>query len=130
VPVRHEACLLNRIYCVTIQSRGKLLPGRVVSFNDQVRRAFPEGSSLNRYFIFIDLSIQKMTTKKYHKLLHEGQYVAEVEVELIVTNTEWAPYLSLQDAYKLDDVRQALRKGDLAIATKLARVFALVPVAA
>jgi len=71
-----------------------------------------------------------MTTKKYHKLLHEGQYVAEVEVELIVTNTEWAPYLSLQDAYKLDDVRQALRKGDLAIATKLARVFALVPVAA
>lgn len=71
-----------------------------------------------------------MTTKKYTKLIHEGQYVAEVEVELIVTNTEWAPYLSLQDAYKLDDVRQALRKGDLTIATKLARVFALVPVAA
>jgi hypothetical protein len=36
--------------------------------------------------------------------------------------------LSLEDAYKLDDVRQALRDGDLKTAAKLGRVFKLTPV--
>ena len=43
---------------------------------------------------------------------------------------EWSPYLSLEDAYKLDDVRQALRQGNLKAAARLARVFKLTPVAA
>ncbi|MCA9869757.1 MAG: hypothetical protein KDI55_12350 [Anaerolineae bacterium] len=64
------------------------------------------------------------------KLVHEGDYVAEVEVELIYTDDEWSPYLSVSDAKKLDDVRVALRKGDVKIAATLARVFELVPVAA
>lgn len=71
-----------------------------------------------------------MTTKKSTKLVHEGQYVAEVDVELIVTGEGWSPYLSLDDAYKLDDVRQALREGDLKAAARLGRVFKLTPVAA
>jgi hypothetical protein len=62
------------------------------------------------------------------KLVHEGDYVAEVDVELIINDDEWSPYLSLADAYKLDDVRRALRQGRLDIATKLARVFTLTPV--
>ncbi len=45
------------------------------------------------------------------KLIHEGQYLAEVKVELLVTDDEWSPYLSVEDAYKLDDVREALKKG-------------------
>lgn len=69
-----------------------------------------------------------MTTKKTKKLVHEGEYLAEVEVELIVTDDEWSPYLSLEDAYKLDDVRSALREGNLEIASKLGRVFKLIPV--
>ncbi|MEK6770100.1 MAG: hypothetical protein AABY62_00455 [Pseudomonadota bacterium] len=64
------------------------------------------------------------------KFVHEGKYVAEVDVELLVGETEWSPYLSVEDAYKLDDVREALRRGDIAAAAKLARVFALQPVAA
>jgi len=40
-----------------------------------------------------------------------------------------SPYLSLDDAYKLDDVRYALRKGDLKTASRLARIFTLTPVA-
>ena len=49
-------------------------------------------------------------TKRHHtKLVHEGQYVAEVDIELIDTAEGWSPYLSLEDAQKLDDVRQALR---------------------
>lgn len=70
-----------------------------------------------------------MTKKQMTKLIHEGDYAAEVDVTLIVTDDEWSPYLSLEDAYKLDDVRQALRQKDLETATKLARVFKLTPVA-
>lgn len=62
------------------------------------------------------------------KLVHEGDYVAEVEVELIETDNAWSPYLSVEDAYKLDEVREALRRGDLQVATGLARVFSLTPV--
>lgn len=51
------------------------------------------------------------------KLVHEGDYVAEVEVELIETDEGWSPYLSLQDAERLDEVREALRKGDLRAAS-------------
>ena len=71
-----------------------------------------------------------MTKKQMTKLIHEGDFAAEVDVTLIVTDDEWSPYLSLKDAYKLDDVRQALRQGDLETATHLARVFKLTPVAA
>lgn len=68
--------------------------------------------------------------KKHHsKLVHEGQYVAEVEVELLETDEGWSPYLSLEDAYKLDDVRGALRRGDIKRAAQIARVFTLTPVA-
>jgi len=71
-----------------------------------------------------------MMKKKHHtKLVHEGQYVAEVDVELLDTEEGWSPYLSLEDAYKLDDVRDALRRGDIKRAAQIARVFTLTPVA-
>ncbi len=70
-----------------------------------------------------------MTTRHHTKLVHEGHYVAEVDVELIDSDTGWAPYLSLDDANRLDDVREALRRGDIKTAGSLARVFALTPVA-
>lgn len=70
-----------------------------------------------------------MNKRKKTKYIHEGKFVAEVDVELIVTDDEWAPYLSLQDAYKLDDVRDALRRGDLQSASKMARVFTMQPIA-
>jgi hypothetical protein len=60
--------------------------------------------------------------------VHEGDYIAEVEVKLIEADESWSPYISLEDAYKLDDVRDALRKGDLGTAMKLGRVFTLTPV--
>ncbi len=69
-----------------------------------------------------------MTKKCYIKHIYEGRYVAEVEVELIVTGESWSPYLSLEDAYKLDDVREMLRRGDIEAASKQARVFRLTPV--
>jgi hypothetical protein len=71
-----------------------------------------------------------METRKHRKLVHEGKYVAEVEVELINTEKGWSPYISLDDALKLDDVREALREGDIKRAKKLAKVYLLSPVAA
>lgn len=69
--------------------------------------------------------------KKRHrsKLIHEGQYVAEVDVDLLETSDEWAPYLSLEDAYKLDDVREALRQGDVRTASRYGKVYTLTPIA-
>jgi hypothetical protein len=70
-----------------------------------------------------------MKKRRRTKLVHEGQYVAEVDVELIDMNQGWSPYLSLDDAYKLDDIRNALRQGDVKSAARLARIFTLTPVA-
>lgn len=64
------------------------------------------------------------------KFVHEGRYAAEVAIELLEEDHEWAPYISFEDAKKLDAVRLALRQGDLAAAAKLARVYELKPVAA
>ena len=70
-----------------------------------------------------------MTKRHISKLVHEGEYVAEVEVELIYTDEGWSPYLSLDDAQKLDEVRESLRRGQLEAAARLARVFKLTPIA-
>jgi len=69
-----------------------------------------------------------MTTRLHSKLIHEGNYVAEVEVQLIDSDTGWSPYLSQEDAYKLDDVREALRNNNLKRASQLSHVFSLIPV--
>jgi hypothetical protein len=69
-------------------------------------------------------------TKLHHKLIHEGEYAAAVDVELIDNGEGWSPYLSLADAEKLDRVREALRRGDVRAASKLARVYHLTPVSA
>ena len=68
-----------------------------------------------------------MTTRKRTKIVHEGKYIAEVDVELLEDETGWSPYLSLDDAYKLDDVRESLRRGDIAAASRSSRVFSLTP---
>jgi len=70
-----------------------------------------------------------MTARRETKLLRVGNYLAEVDVDLEITDDDWSPYLSVQDAGKLDDVRDALKRGDLRAAQRLARVFVLTPVA-
>ena len=68
--------------------------------------------------------------RKTVKLIHEGRYAAEVPIELIEDDTGWSPYLSLDDAKRLDAVRLALRKGEIAEAAKHGRVFELTPISA
>ena len=69
-----------------------------------------------------------MNANHHLKLIHEGEYVAEVEVELLHSEEGWAPYLSVKDAGKLDDVRESLLHGDIKTASRLARVYTLTPV--
>ena len=70
-----------------------------------------------------------MKVRNQTKLVREGQYVAEVDVELIESDAGWSPYLSLEDAEKLDSVRESLRQGEIEKASQLAKVFRLMPVA-
>ena len=53
-----------------------------------------------------------MKTRTITRLVHEG----------------WLPYLSLEDVYKLDNVRQALLSGDTHTATLSGKVFVLTPI--
>lgn len=70
-----------------------------------------------------------MRSRSTKRLVREGDLVAEVEVQLSDAEAGWVPYLSVEDAYKLDDVRDALRAGDVSRALKLAaRIYRLTPV--
>jgi hypothetical protein len=69
-----------------------------------------------------------MKSRRHTKLVREGQYAAEVDVDLIEAGEGWSPYLSLDDARKLDAVREALRRGDVLAASRDGRVYSLTPV--
>ncbi len=70
-----------------------------------------------------------MDERKWTKYVHEGRFVAEVDVCLLKDDAAWSPYLSMESAYKLDDVREALRKGDLEAAARHGRIYEMRPVA-
>lgn len=69
-----------------------------------------------------------MIKQRHTKLVHEGEYAAAVDIGWIDSETGWSPYLSLEDAKKLDEVREALRRGDFKKAGQLARIFKLTPI--
>lgn len=71
-----------------------------------------------------------MTMKAATKLVREGDLVAEVNVRLLEDAGGWSPALSVGDATKLDDIREALRAGELDRASRLAdHVYRLTPLA-
>lgn len=68
-------------------------------------------------------------SKKQIKSVREGNYLAEVDVELIVSDESWSSYLSPKDATKLDTVREALKNEDIKRASEMAKVYFLKSVA-
>ena len=70
------------------------------------------------------------TTRKSKEFIHEGKYAAEVVIELHYSDDTWSPTMSLDDARKLETVQLALKRGDIAEASKYGRVFELTLVAA
>ena len=72
-----------------------------------------------------------MSDRSTTRLVREGDFVAEVAVRLVEDESGWSPYLSLEDAFKLDEVRDALRAGDVKRAAQLAAfLYRLTPVEA
>ena len=69
-------------------------------------------------------------TRKRVEIIHEGHFAAELDIELEHGNESWSPTMSLDDARKLEAVRLALKRGDVAEAAKHGRVFDLTPVTA
>ena len=69
-----------------------------------------------------------MTTRHTKKLVHVADYAAEIDVELTDAENGWPPYLSLEEAERVDAVRIALQAGDVLTASQWARVFTLTPV--
>jgi len=69
-------------------------------------------------------------SRKLKQLVHEGKFAAEVMVDLVEDETGWSPYVLPDDVRKLDRVRLALRRGDVAAASRDAKVFELLPVSA
>ena len=59
----------------------------------------------------------------------EGKFAADVPVDLIEDEHGWSPDFSPEDVAKLDRVRLALRRGDIAAAKREAKIFELTPVA-
>jgi hypothetical protein len=74
--------------------------------------------------------LKENMTRKSTKFLREGGYAAEVPIELIEELGGWSPYLSIDDARKIEEVRLALRRGDVAPASRYGRVFEVTPIAA
>lgn len=70
-----------------------------------------------------------MNKRKHTKIVREGKYLAEVNIELVETGEGWTPYISLEDAQKLDEVREALRKEDIKAASLKSKVYILKPAA-
>lgn len=62
-------------------------------------------------------------TEKSTELIEEGRYVAKVEITLIDDESPWSPIIAKDDVRKLDRVRLALRRGDIAAAAKEAKVY-------
>ena len=46
----------------------------------------------------------EMSDKSTKRLVREGEFVAEVDVTLVEAEGGWTPYVSSEDAYRLDDV--------------------------
>jgi hypothetical protein len=71
-----------------------------------------------------------MASRFQQKLMHVGDYLAEVLIEVYESDDPWSPTISPEESAKLDHVQVALRRGDVAEASKLAKVYRLTPVSA
>ena len=67
-------------------------------------------------------------SRRSTKFFREGKYAVEIEIELIEDDSPWSPHVAKEDIQKLDRVRLALRRGDIAAAKREAEVFELTPV--
>ena len=70
-----------------------------------------------------------MKEREKIKIIYEGEYIAKVKVKILEDETGWSPYLTPEEAIKLDKVREALKSGNIKEASKYGEIFKLHPVA-
>jgi hypothetical protein len=76
------------------------------------------------------LDNEEITMSTTHKtMIHEGHYAAEVSYNETIDGSPFGPTVDKEDAFKLDRVRLALRRGDVAAAAKEAKIYELMPLA-
>lgn len=63
------------------------------------------------------------------KRLRHGNLMAEVKVKLAPDDGAWGPYLSLEDAEKIERVDEALKAGNIAAAAKDAQIYEVMAMA-
>ena len=63
------------------------------------------------------------------KRLRHGNLMAEVLVKLAPDDGAWGPYLSIDDAEKIERVDEALKAGDVAAAAKDAKIYEVMAMA-
>jgi len=70
-----------------------------------------------------------MRKQNVRKLVRAGDYADEVDVELLDDDGDdgWGPYLTVADALKLEDVREALKREDLKNVQGLERFWPQAP---
>jgi hypothetical protein len=76
-----------------------------------------------------DANMFERGTEKTTKHIHEGKYLAQVEITHHYDGSGWEPTITVEDVRKLERVRAALRARDVAAAAREAKVFELVPLA-
>ena len=69
-----------------------------------------------------------MSTSNF-EIVRAGDFLAEVPVAEIPDNGAWGPYLSLDDALKIERVRIALERGNFKEAAHEAQLYELKPLA-
>lgn len=65
---------------------------------------------------------------RINKLIRDEDLVAEVAVELGDADEPWGPTISLDDAKKIDEVREAMRQRDYEKVRAVGRLYRLVPI--
>jgi hypothetical protein len=92
----------------------------MTSFTPPGRFRFPTRSSHEEQ--------RHTSAKSGTTIVREGEFVAEVHVTFIESEGPWTQSLSVEDASRLDDVRAALRAGDVKRASRLAsRIYRVMP---
>lgn len=71
-----------------------------------------------------------MKQHKARRLIRDGDLVAEVEIELEGHDHEWGPTMSMDDALKLDAVRNAMRDKDYDAVHNIGKLYRLTPLQA
>ena len=63
------------------------------------------------------------------KRLRHGNLMAEITVKLAPDDGAWGPYLSLEDAEKIERMDEALKAGDIVAAAKDAKIYEVMAMA-